>query len=142
MYALIVDVGFEMYTLHPGVCTRVGQYTVNALEDFDFNSIHCRRQLIFSLDKSQKDIVNFTTAPIIFKIHEAMGEMKRAKVNDHWLSPKGQEELKKMSEDQTRKGLNIFDYAPATKASLCPMTAPEDEWYEVELTADTAPVTQ
>ena len=33
--------------------------------------------------------------------------------------------------------MNIFDSAPSTKASLCPMTAPEDELYEVELTADT-----
>ena len=42
-----------------------------------------------------------------------------------------------MNDDQTRQGLNIFDYAPSTTATLCPMTAPEDEWYEVELTADT-----
>ena len=43
-----------MYTLHPGVCTCVGQCTVNTFEQFDFNSIQCRRQLILSLDKSQK----------------------------------------------------------------------------------------
>ena len=42
-----------------------------------------------------------------------------------------------MSEDQSRTGFNISDDAPSTKASLRPMTAPEDEWYEMELTADT-----
>ena len=42
-----------------------------------------------------------------------------------------------MNDDQARTGVNIFDYAPSTKASLCPMTAREDEWYEVELTTDT-----
>ena len=84
-----------------------------------------------------KDIDNFSTAQMIFKIHEAMEGVKRAKANDHWLSPKGQEELEQMSLDQTRKGFNIFDYVPATKASLCAMASPEDERYEVELTADT-----
>ena len=42
-----------------------------------------------------------------------------------------------MAEAQTRNGINIFDDAPSTKASLCPLTAPKDEWYEVELIADT-----
>ena len=42
-----------------------------------------------------------------------------------------------MNDDQALKGVNIFDYGPSTKASLCTMTAPEDEWYEVELTTDT-----
>ena len=36
-----------------------------------------------------------------------------------------------------RGGLSIFDYTVESKASLSPMTAPEDEWYEIELTADT-----
>ena len=63
--------------------------------------------------------------------------MKKAKEYDHWISEKGQAELKRMNDDQAHKGANIFDYATSTKASLCPMIAPEDEWYEVELTADT-----
>ena len=42
-----------------------------------------------------------------------------------------------MNDDQAHNGVNIFDYAPSTKASLCPMIAPEDKWYEVEITADT-----
>ena len=62
--------------------------------------------------------------------------MKKAKEHDNWIPAKGREEVRKMNDDQTCKGVNIFDYAPSTKASLCPMTAPEDEWYEVELTAD------
>ena len=33
--------------------------------------------------------------------------------------------------------LRVFDYAPSSKASLCPMSTPKDEWYEIELTADT-----
>ena len=42
-----------------------------------------------------------------------------------------------MLEEQTRRGINIFDYAPATKASLSPMTSPEDVWFEIEFTAET-----
>ena len=79
---------------------------------------------------------------IMFQIEEAMQKMKRAKELDHWISEKGQSELKKMNDDQTHQGLNIFDYAPSSKASLCPMTAPDEEWYEVELTADTGAATQ
>ena len=48
-----------------------------------------------------KGIDSLTTPQIIFKIHEVMKELKKAKDNDDWLSPKGQEELKKMSEEQT-----------------------------------------
>jgi hypothetical protein len=45
-----------------------------------------------------------------------------------------------MEEERSAKqagSLGIFDYSSATKASLCPMTAPEDDWVEIELTADT-----
>ena len=84
-----------------------------------------------------KEIDSLTTPQIITKIKEAMQQAKKAEEHDYWLSPDGQEELKKMSDDRTRQGLKIFDYAPSTNASLCPMTAPEVEWYEVELTADT-----
>ena len=78
------------------------------------------------------------TAPqIMFQIKDTMQNMKKAKELDHWISEKGQAELKKMNDDQTHQGINIFDYAPSSKASLCPMTAPDEEWYEVELTADT-----
>ena len=45
--------------------------------------------------------------------------------------------MRKINDDEAHKGVNIFDYGPSTKAGLCPMTAPEDEWYKVELTADT-----
>ena len=80
---------------------------------------------------------NLTAPQIMIQIKEAMQKLKRAKELDHWISDKGQAELKVMNEDLTRQGLNIFDYAPSSKASLCPMTAPDEEWYEVELTADT-----
>ena len=36
-----------------------------------------------------------------------------------------------------KQSLSIFDYAPSSKASLCPMGPAEEEWYEVEMTADT-----
>jgi hypothetical protein len=63
--------------------------------------------------------------------------------HDHWLSEEGQKELKKISEEneKSKRGLNIFDYTTSSKASLCPMSAPSqdpsNDWYEVELTADT-----
>ena len=84
-----------------------------------------------------KEIDSLTSEQIMHKLQSAISEMQMAKTNDYWLSPKGQEVLKNMSEDHSRKGIHILDYAPSTKASLCPMIAPEDEWYGVELTADT-----
>ena len=38
---------------------------------------------------------------------------------------------------RSRSEESTYSTAPATKASLSPMTSPEDEWYEVELAADT-----
>ena len=84
-----------------------------------------------------KKIDSPTSEQIMHKLQSVISEMQTAKTNNYWLSPKGQEELKKMPEEQSRKGINIFDDAPSTKSSLCPMIAPEDEWYEVELIADT-----
>ena len=60
---------------------------------------------------------------------------------DYWLSMEGQKASKQKEKERRRdrrSSLNIFDYSAATKASLCPVSpAQEDEWYEVELTADT-----
>ena len=81
-----------------------------------------------------KEIDSLTTPQIVSKIKEAMQQVKKAKEHDYRNSAEGQEELKKINDDQARKGLNIFDYAPRTKARLCPTTAPEDQWYDVELT--------
>ena len=39
--------------------------------------------------------------------------------------------------NQGSRQLSIFDYAPTTKASLSPMTQGNNEWVEIELTADT-----
>ena len=85
---------------------------------------------------------DLTSSQVMSRIKDAMHQMKKAKELDHWISEKGQAELKKMNDDQTHQGINIFDYAPSSKASLCPMTAPDEEWYEVELTADTGAATQ
>ena len=62
-----------------------------------------------------KEIDSLTTPQIISKIKEAMQQVKKAKEHDYWMSAEGQEELKKMNDDQTRQGLKIFDYAPSTK---------------------------
>ena len=83
-----------------------------------------------------KEIGSPTSDQIMHKLPSAISEMQMVKTNDYWLSPAGQEELQNMSEYQSRKGISIFDYAPSTEASLCPMTAPDDKWYEGELTAD------
>ena len=66
--------------------------------------------------------------------------MESAKSNDWWLSEEGQKKLHEIDKERNpthKGGLNIFDYPTASKASLCPMTAPSEEWFEVELTADT-----
>ena len=41
-------------------------------------------------------IDDLTTPQIMFKIKEAMQQMKKANEHDHWISAKGQEELRKM----------------------------------------------
>ena len=63
---------------------------------------------------------DLTTPQIMFQIKEAMQQMKKAKEYDHWISEKGQAELKRMNDDQAHKGVNIFDYATSAEASLCP----------------------
>ena len=80
-----------------------------------------------------KEIESLSTPQILAKIKEAMRQAEKAEEYDQWLSPEGQEKLKKLDSDRS---LSIFDYAPTTKASLCAV-GPEEEWYEVELTADT-----
>ena len=55
--------------------------------------------------------------------------MESAKSNDWWLSEEGQKKLQEIDKERnpTHKGsLNIFDDSTATKASLCPMTAPSE----------------
>ena len=54
------------------------------------------------------EIDNLKRPQIIFKIKESMQQMKKAKEQDYWISAKGQDELKKMNGDQTRKGLNYL----------------------------------
>jgi hypothetical protein len=80
-----------------------------------------------------KEIESLSAPQILAKIKEAMRQAEKAEEYDQWLSPEGQEKLKKLDSDRS---LSIFDYAPTTKASLCAV-GPEEEWYEVELTADT-----
>ena len=65
-----------------------------------------------------KDIDSLTAPHTIAKIKEAMQQTTKAEEYDRWLSPEGQEELKRMNNDRARQGLNIFDHAPTTKASL------------------------
>ena len=83
-----------------------------------------------------KEIDSLTSKQIMHKIKCAMTEIRMAKKNDHWMFT---ERLGGFEDHVgwSKRGINIFDYAPETKASLSPMTSPEDEWYEVELTADT-----
>ena len=72
-------------------------------------------------------IDDLTTPQIMFQIKVAMRQMKKAKEYDHLISEKDQAELKTMNDDQAHQGINIFNYAPSSKARLCPMTAPDDE---------------
>ena len=81
-----------------------------------------------------KEIESLSAPQILAKIKEAMRQAEKAEEYDQWLSPEGQEELKRLD---SHRSLSIFDYAPTTKASLCAVAPPEEEWYEVELTADT-----
>ena len=55
---------------------------------------------------------------------------------DYWTTEEGQQHLEKLAEKGSSQ-LSIFDYAPTTKASLLPMTDPNGEWHEIELTVDT-----
>ena len=50
-----------------------------------------------------KDIDSPTAPQIIAKIREAMQQANTAEEHDYWLSPEGQEELKKMNNDRARQ---------------------------------------
>ena len=69
----------------------------------------------------------------------------KEKANDFWLTEEGQTQLKVLeAQRKNPQSLNVFEYSAATKAamsgqSLSVVTGPpgEDEWIEIELTADT-----
>jgi hypothetical protein len=65
--------------------------------------------------------------------------MTKASEYDYWNTEEGQSRLEEMSKDKDKQGLNIFDDAPTSRASLSPMSNADlsNEWIEVELTADT-----
>jgi hypothetical protein len=78
---------------------------------------------------------------VLRRLQHIAKRMEADMAHDYWISQEGQEELRKMAEEREGKataGINIFDYSAASKASLCPVSTPSpDDWYEVELTADT-----
>ena len=87
-----------------------------------------------------KECEKLNPQQVIDKLIAITKMMESAKSNDWWLSEEGQKRLQDMDKERsaTHQGsLNIFDYSTASKASLCPMTSPSEEWFEVELTADT-----
>ena len=55
---------------------------------------------------------------------------------------KGQREFKRKYEEQAYNGLSPLDYTKQSKAMLCPVSPSDNDWYEIELTADTVPVIQ
>jgi hypothetical protein len=91
--------------------------------------------------KILNDCEKLDAEQVLMRLKHIAKRMEADIAHDYWTSKEGQEELKKMSEEREKKptaGINIFDYTVSSKASLCPMSAPAaDEWYEVELTADT-----
>ena len=73
------------------------------------------------------------------KAAKMMSTMGKA---EYWLSDEGQKELLRRIDIRAKKpvsGLNMFDYTADTKAMLssAATASGDDDWIEIELTADT-----
>ena len=90
-----------------------------------------------------KNSTNNEVMDALRKVAEIIADKKS---NEYWISDDGQSELLKMIEEKAKppssKGkavvsLSELDYTAESKAMLCSAGPAEQEWYEVELTADT-----
>ena len=85
-----------------------------------------------------------TNPEILKSIWKAADIMAKKQQNDFWLSDEGQAELLRMIDTRATKpyskGLSGLDYTAASKAMLSSAGAAdqeEEEWFEMEMTADT-----
>ena len=74
-----------------------------------------------------KECENLNSYEFMHKLQCAARAMQTAMQHDYWLTDEGQEILGEKTEERSKPGLNILDYASAAQESLCPMTALEDE---------------
>jgi hypothetical protein len=77
---------------------------------------------------------NLTDKQVISRLQRIA---KTAEEADFWLTDEGQKKLEQMFNDGPRQALCPLDYTKESKAMLCPLSPGENEWYEIELTADT-----
>ena len=93
-----------------------------------------RLRVIHAEPSSGRSKINLSS-PNAVPADESISEAEQAK--SFWITEEGQKFLADKYAKGDRHSLNIFDYAPHSKASLSPVSPAEDDWYEVELTADT-----
>ena len=88
------------------------------------------------------NVVERSSDEILTLLKKAAKMMSTMGKAEYWLSDKGQKELLRRIDIRAKKpdsGLNIFDYAADTKAMLssAATASGDDDWIEIELTADT-----
>ena len=84
-----------------------------------------------------KDCRKLTDTEVMARLKVLVAATQNA---DFWLTDEGQKLLEQKDMQRRRPptgGLSVFDYTPESKASLCPVGEGKEEWFEVELTADT-----
>jgi hypothetical protein len=84
-----------------------------------------------------------SNAEILASIRAAADAIAKKDKNDYWLTDAGQAELLRKIDDRSKPptagGLSVFDYTQESKAMLSAAgpVGHEEEWFELEMTADT-----
>ena len=93
------------------------------------------QDIIANVDERSSDEI----LTLLKKAAKMMSTMGKA---EYWLSDEGQKELLRRIDIRAKNpdfGLNMFDYTADTKAMLssAATASGDDDWIEIELTADT-----
>ena len=71
------------------------------------------------------------------KQYQSPSSSDHADESDFWLTDEGQQLLARKFTEQAYNRLSPLDYTRESKAMLCPVSPADNDWYEIELTADT-----
>ena len=107
-------------------------------------------ELLSYLESTLSPAMSSTNADILSALKEVAAALDQRAKRNYWLTDAGQAELLRRYESTSKpptdgtsgNGLCMFDYTPDSKSMLSSASAAEhrgydDEWVEVELTADT-----
>jgi hypothetical protein len=96
-----------------------------------------------NLEKFLRKTDDSSNAEILASIRAAADAIAKKDKNDYWLTDAGQAELLRKIDERSKPptagGLSVFDYTQESKAMLSAAgpAGHEEEWFELEMTADT-----